>query len=167
MSGNGALRTRGAGISMTKEEIDLFLSTERTCRVATIGGDGSPHFAPLWFVWDGAFLWLNSLVRSRRWTDLQKDPRIAIVVDGGEQFTDLRGVEVRGTAMSVGDVPRGSRPEVVARTVEDELLRGVELSFARKYAGRDEFTADGRHAWLRITPQNVRSWDFGKIRRSH
>ncbi|WP_226949968.1 pyridoxamine 5'-phosphate oxidase family protein [Rhodococcus rhodochrous] len=105
MSGNGALRTRGAGISMTKEEIDLFLSTERTCRVATIGGDGSPHVAPLWFVWDGAFLWLNSLVRSRRWTDLQKDPRIAVVVDGGEQFTDLRGVEVCGTAVSVGDVP--------------------------------------------------------------
>lgn len=166
MTGNGTLRTRGAGISMTKEEIDLFLSTERTCRVATIGGDGSPHVAPLWFVWDGAFLWLNSLVRSRRWTDLQKDPRIAVVVDGGEQFTDLRGVEVRGTAVSVGDVPRGSHPEVVTRTVEDELLRGVELSFARKYAGRDEFTADGRHAWLRVTPRSVRSWDFGKIRGS-
>lgn len=166
MSGNGTLRTRGAGISMTKEEIDLFLSAERTCRVATIGGDGSPHVAPLWFVWDGAFLWLNSVVRSRRWTDLQKDPRIAVVVDGGEQFTDLRGVEVRGTAVSVGDVPRGSHPEVVARTVEDELLRGVELSFARKYAGRDEFTTDGRHAWLRVTPHSVRSWDFGKIRRS-
>ncbi|KSZ60484.1 pyridoxamine 5-phosphate oxidase [Rhodococcus pyridinivorans KG-16] len=166
MSGNGTLRTRGAGISMTKEEIDLFLSAERTCRVATIGGDGSPHVAPLWFVWDGAFLWLNSVVRSRRWTDLQKDPRIAVVVDGGEQFTDLRGVEVRGTAVSVGDVPRGSRPEVMARTVEDELLRGVELSFARKYAGRDEFTTDGRHAWLRVIPHSVRSWDFGKIRRS-
>src|SRR5690606_4108231 len=135
--------------------------------VATIGGDGSPHVAPLWFVWHGAFLWLNSLARSPRWTDLPKDPRLAIVVEGGEQVTDPRGAEARGTATGLGHAPPGSRPGVGARPVEDELLRGVELSFARKYAGRDEFTADGRHAWLRITPQNVRSWDFGKIRRSH
>lgn len=166
MTGSGTVRTRGGGISMTKEEIDLFLSTERTCRVATLGGDGSPHVAPLWFVWDGAFLWLNSLVRSRRWTDLHKDSRVAVVVDGGEQFTDLRGVEVRGSAVSVGDVPRGSRPDAVPRTGEDDLLRGVELSFARKYAGRDEFVVDGHHAWLRVTPHSMRSWDFGKLHRS-
>ena len=58
---------RGRAIAMSPEERDAFLAEERTCRVATVGGDGSPHVAPLWFVWDGAALWLNSIVKSQRW----------------------------------------------------------------------------------------------------
>lgn len=153
-----------AAVAMTDEEIDVFLAQERTCRVATVGADGSPHVAPMWFVWDGAFLWLNSLVRSRRWGDLQRDGRIAVVVDGGERFGDLRGVELRGRAVPVGDVPRrAGEVDGTPRPVDAEVLRCVELAFARKYAGRDEFTPDGRHAWLRITPDSVRSWDFAKL----
>ena len=46
---------RGRRIAMTPEEVDNFLEQERTCRVATVNGDGSPHVSPLWFVWiDGA-----------------------------------------------------------------------------------------------------------------
>ncbi len=148
---------RGRAIAMTPGEIDEFLSEERTCRAATVGKDGSPHVAPLWFVWDGTFVWLNSVVRSQRWTDLERDPRIAVVVDGGEEFGDLRGVEIRGTVRVVGDVPRGTDP--------DGALHGVELAFARKYTGTDEFVADGRHAWLRITPESIASWDFRKFGR--
>lgn len=150
---------RGRAIAMTPEEVDAFLAEERTCRAATVGKDGSPHVAPLWFVWDGTFVWLNSVVRSQRWTDLGRDPRIAVVVDGGEEFGDLRGVEIRGTVRVVGDVPRGTDP--------DGALHGVELAFARKYTGKDEFVADGRHAWLRITPESIASWDFRKFRKGH
>ncbi|MEV5004025.1 pyridoxamine 5'-phosphate oxidase family protein [Nocardioides sp. LML1-1-1.1] len=59
---------------MTEEERDDFLSRHRTCRVASVGSDGRPHVAPLWFVWDGTRVWLHSLIRSQRWTDLMRDP---------------------------------------------------------------------------------------------
>ena len=42
---------RGLKIAMSVEERDSFLATERTCRVASIGHDGSPHVTPLWFAW--------------------------------------------------------------------------------------------------------------------
>ena len=146
---------RGRAIAMTPAEVDEFLTTERTCRVATVGGDGSPHVAPLWFVWDGAALWLNSLVRSQRWTDLQRDPRVSVVVDAGTGFAELRGVEISGRAEVVGDVPRGAD--------RDPVLTGPEEHFAAKYAGGGPFTPDGRHAWLRITPEKLVSWDFRKL----
>jgi len=145
---------RGRRIAMTAEEVDAFLAAERTCRVATTGGDGQPHVAPLWFVWDGAELWLNSLVRSQRWTDLARDPRIAVVVDAGTEYWELRGVELTGRAEIVGDVPRGAEP------VAD--LAGPERLFARKYQGGDDFAPDGRHGWLRVRPDRVVSWDFRK-----
>lgn len=145
---------RGRSIAMDRAEVDGFLAGERTCRVASAGGDGAPHVVPLWFVWDGAALWLNSLVRSQRWTDLSRDPRVAVVVDAGEDFAELRGVEIRGRAVPVGEVPRG-----VGRMPE---LAAPEALFARKYAGTDEFRPDGRHAWLRVVPETVLSWDFRK-----
>ena len=145
---------RGRAIAMSPDEVDDFLRAERTCRVATVGGDGQPHVAPLWFLWDGAALWLNSIVRSQRWTDLARDPRIAVVVDAGTEFWELRGVEVSGRVEIVGDVPRGSAPH--------PELAGPERGFARKYGGSEEYVPDGRHAWLRIRPHKVTSWDFRK-----
>ena len=34
---------------------------------------------------------------------------------------------------------------------------------AGKYFGAAEMTHDGRHAWLRITPAKITSWDFRKL----
>jgi len=145
---------RGRAIAMTGREVDTFLAGQRTCRVASVGADGRPHVAPLWFVWDGTDLWLNSLVKSQRWTDLQRDPRVAVVVDDGTQFYELHGVEILGSAVVVGEVPRGAEPH--AEPAEPESL------FARKYSGSDTFVADGRHARLRIRPEKLASWDFRK-----
>ena len=138
---------------MSTEEVDAFLTAERTCRVATISSDG-PHNTPLWFVWDAGCLWLNSIVRSQRWVDLQKDPRVSVVVDAGEAFTELRGVELRGTVCSVGEAPRKGDPA--------EGLTIPERLFASKYMSSETFHYDGRHAWLRLQPTTVRSWDFRK-----
>ncbi len=152
----GTEQKRGRRIAMSPAEVDAFLAAERTCRVATVDADGRPHVTPLWFVWDGTALWLHSLTRSRRWADLARDPRVAVVVDTGEQYGELRGVEVTGTAEPVGPVPRentGPVPETAA----------AELLFARKYGGTDTFATDGRHGWLRIRPGTVVSWDFRKI----
>jgi PPOX class probable F420-dependent enzyme len=145
---------RGSKIAMASEELDAFLAQQRTCRVATVGGDGAPHVTPLWFVWDGAALWLTSVVRSQRWTDLQRDGRIAVVVDAGDDFMELRGVELRGRAEVVGEAPRTGEPV--------PELEVPERLYADKYAGGRIFH-DGRHAWLRVVPDKIVSWDFRKM----
>ena len=145
---------RGRRISMTDDETNEFLSVERTCRVATVNGDGSPHVTPLWFVWDGESLWLTSITRSQRWKNLQRDRRVAVVVDGGDEFMELRGVELNGRATPVGEVPRSGEANVE--------LEIPERLFADKYAG-GRVQHDGRHAWLRIRPDKVVSWDFRKL----
>ena len=145
---------RGRKIAMNQDEIDAFLTQERTCRVATSSPDG-PHLTPQWFVWDGTALWLNSVVKSQRWTDITRDPQVAVLIDGGHAFNELRGVEIRGRLEPVGELPRGGTP--------DSVLAEPERMFARKYTGRDEMHYDGRHAWLRLSPQKITSWDFRKM----
>ena len=140
---------------MSEAERDDFLAGERTCRVATCGPDG-PHATPLWYVWHGGFVWLYSIVRSRRWADLQREPRVGIVVDAGLDYLELRGVEISGRAEVVGEVPRTGEPS-------DELAE-VEAEFVRRYlGGATEMFHDGRHGWLRVTPDKITSWDFRKL----
>jgi hypothetical protein len=147
---------RGRKIAMSTEELDGFLAAERTCRVATVRGDGTPHVVPLWFVWDGNALWLNSVVKSQRWTDLSRNPAVSVVVDAGTAYGELRGVELVGTVEKVGDAPR-------LRGVGDPELAEPEQLFAEKYNGTSTYVPDGRHAWLRLTPSKLVSWDFRKL----
>ena len=142
-------------IATATTEIDGFLAGQRTCRVATVSANGQPHVSPLWFVWDGDALWLYSIVDSQRWVDLAARPRIAVVIDDGEQYGELRGVEIVGTTAVVGEVPRVGTP--------DPALAEPERLFGEKYFGGRDFAADGKHAWLRVTPTKMVSWDFHKI----
>jgi PPOX class probable F420-dependent enzyme len=146
---------RGRKIMMTPGELDEFLATQRTCRVATVSADGAPHVSALWFAWDGTSLWLYSVVRSRRWTDLRRDPRVAVAVDTGEEYDELRGAELSGRVEFGGEIPRTG--ELYAE------LDAPETLFARKYFGLEEMPHDGRHAWLRLTPEKIVSWDFRKL----
>jgi len=139
---------------MSREELDAFLESERTCRVATASPDG-PHVTPLWFVWDGTALWLSSIVGSQRWTDLQRDPRVAVIVDAGESYGALRGAEFRGPVEVVGDVPRSGEPL--------PELAPIEKMYADKYSPGEDLVPDGRHAWLRLVPHKTTSWDFRKL----
>lgn len=147
---------RSRVIAMSAEERDSFLGEQRTCRLATLG-PGGPHVSPVWFVWDGEAIWVYSLTRSQRWTDLQRDPRVATVVDAGEHYFELRGVEIEGEAAVVGPVPRTGDADP-----ETPELAGPEHLMGVKYHGGG-MIHDGRHAWLRITPAKITSWDFRKL----
>ena len=122
---------RGRKIMMTPGELDEFLATQRTCRVATVSADGAPHVSTLWFAWDGTSLWLYSIVRSRRWTELRRDPRVAVVVDTGEEYGELRGVELSGTVEFVGEVPAHRRAVRRTRRPGDAVRRARTSAWRR------------------------------------
>ncbi|MDT0549015.1 MULTISPECIES: pyridoxamine 5'-phosphate oxidase family protein [Streptomyces] len=146
---------RGRRVMMTQAELDSYLTEQRTCRVATVSAEGRPHISPLWFGWDGGSLWLYSLTRSRRWAQLLRDPWVAVVIDDGHEYGELRGVELAGRVSIVGEAPRTGEP--------CPELDTPERLFAAKYFGLSAMPHDGRHAWLRLTPDTISSWDFRKL----
>ncbi|QBR05296.1 pyridoxamine 5'-phosphate oxidase family protein [Streptomyces sp. S501] len=137
-----AAQRRGRRIMMTDAERDAYLTEQRTCRVATVSPEGMPHVSALWFVWDGGSLW-------------HRTPEAAVVVDDGVEYGELRGVELCGEVSFVGEAPRTGR--------DCAELASPERLFAAKYLGLDSLPHDERHAWIRLTPRTVRSWDFTKL----
>ena len=135
-----AEQRRGKRIAMSAEEVDAYLGAQRTCRVASLGKDGAPHVSPLWFVWDGTSMWLNSIVASQRWVNMLRDSRVGVAVDDGHEFLELRGVEMSGEVEMVGEAPRGSDP--------DPAVEQPERLWSEKYMGGQPYRSDGRHAWV-------------------
>ena len=107
-------------------------------------------------MWHERRLWISSVVKSRRWNDLRISPGVSVVVDAGERYDELRGVELIGEVAVVGEVPRTGDPNID--------LTEVESRFGVKYSPTGAMHHDGRHAWLSVTPSRVVSWDFRKRR---
>ncbi len=145
---------RGGRIAMTPDERDAFLTEARTCRVGTVDAEGAPHVSALWFVWDGSALWLNSVVKSQRWTNLMRNPKTSVLIDDGVGYMELRGVEILGEVQTIGEIPRTGEPVAELET--------PEKMFAEKYSNGQR-AYDGRHAMLRLVPTKIVSWDFRKM----
>ena len=67
---------------------------------------------------------------------------------------ELRGVELIGRVEPVGSAPRTPEP--------DPALEVPERLFGEKYSG-GAFVPDGTHAWVRLVPEKIVSWDFRKL----
>lgn len=116
----------------TEKEIE-FLRGQRLARVATVGGDGSPHVVPVGFRLDSEGQAIevggHGLSRSKKWRDLLANPRIALVIDDLVSVNPWtpRGIEIRGRAELHSD-------------------------------GGDKFGPGWDSAWIRIVPQRIVSW---------
>jgi PPOX class probable F420-dependent enzyme len=137
---------------MDPAETDVFLRSSRTARVATIGKDGGPRVSPVWFVWFEDEIWLHSLTRSRRGGQVRQNPAVALTVDDGEEFAQLRGVIIRGRAQ-------------VGAPADPGRQAALEAAYADKYRGGEPYESDGRHEWIRVAPKHLMTWDRTKAAR--
>jgi nitroimidazol reductase NimA-like FMN-containing flavoprotein (pyridoxamine 5'-phosphate oxidase superfamily) len=138
-------------LSLTSDELEVYLRERSTVRVATVGSDGTPHVVPLYFVWYDGVMYLNSTLGNVTVENAAATGRASGVVDDGETYDSLRGVVVTGTMGRVED----DSPEALA----------VERSWSEKYFGGGEvpYRRWKNRAWFRIAPERVASWDFRKI----
>ncbi|MFA9431468.1 pyridoxamine 5'-phosphate oxidase family protein [Egicoccus sp. AB-alg2] len=136
-------------LAMDDGELGAFLAEQRVLRLATVDDDGWPAVVPVWFVWHAGAFWVWNLERAKRTARLRAGTRCAFVVDGGHDYGELRGVSGRLAYAFVAD---------------DEVPVDVRRGFAQRYFGVDEpLPPADHHAWLRLDPVGVASWDFRKL----
>src|SRR5579862_9711322 len=91
------------GVTMSGEEIAAFIAGHGTAVLTTLRADGRPVPLPVWYVaLDGA-LYFQTPARSRKAGNIARDPRVAVLIDDGLRWEQLRGVLIQGTAELVSD----------------------------------------------------------------
>jgi PPOX class probable F420-dependent enzyme len=85
------------------DPIRRFLDAPRNATLATLGPDGAPHTAVIWYGLDGDDLLINSR-RERRWPrNLARDPRISLAVPDADVPNHWVGVKGRAELIRDGD----------------------------------------------------------------
>ncbi|RSN09948.1 pyridoxamine 5'-phosphate oxidase [Streptomyces sp. WAC 05977] len=147
-------------IRMSPDELAAYLDEQKVINVATIGPNGRPHLAPLWYYphESGVATWTYGT--SQKAKNLERDPRATVLIEDGESYEKLRGVSLEA------DV------EIVTDTA---AVTQMGISLMQRYAGAkpgdpvpDELTGFiGKQAPKRIglifRPTKIVSWDHTKL----
>ena len=143
-------------IKMTPEEVDAFLHERQTMSIATLGGDGRPHVVAMWYGFlDGAPAF-ETYRKSQKVVNLNRDPRMTCLVEDGDRYDQLRGVELiaKGTVIDDKDALR-----TIARSLFERYETGFGPDQGDQYI---EFMVAKRVA-VRVDIEDVVSWDHRKI----
>jgi PPOX class probable F420-dependent enzyme len=88
---------------MSPEEVNDFLRSERTTTMCTMHPDGSIHAVAMWYAFLDGQLAIETQRKSQKIQNLRRDPRLTFLVEAGDKYENLRGVELVGRARIVDD----------------------------------------------------------------
>ena len=143
-------------IRMDAEEIAEFIEEQKSLQVGTINSDGSIHLSTLWFAVVDDLIVFETYTSSQKVVNLERDPRITVLLEDGLEYNNLRGVMIKGTANLISEpteVKQIAR-EVIKRNqpeIPDEMLDDAAASLAVK------------RTVVTVVPEKVISWDHRKI----
>jgi pyridoxamine 5'-phosphate oxidase family protein len=91
----------------TDAELNYLQSERRLARVATVGPDGTPHVTPVGWTYNadaGAIeVGGHDFAATKKYRDVTRTGRAAIVIDDVVPPWQPRGIEIRGTAEAVAE----------------------------------------------------------------
>lgn len=153
---SGPLMNKRDAIQLSDDEREAYLATAPTIILITVGGDGYPHAVPMWFLADDdGLVSMTTYGRSQKVVNIRRNPRVALLVESGVRYDELKGVLVRGQA----------------EVLEDEalclqVLKGIHTKHVGALASGIEegMRAQARkRVVLKVIPERVASWDHRKL----
>jgi PPOX class probable F420-dependent enzyme len=143
---------------MTPDEVDDFIRSGRTAVLVTLNAEGFPEPVGMWFVVDDdGTIWMRTYAKSQKVLNLQRNARAALLIETGETYAQLRGVQLTGMIELVDDVDR---------------ICSIFAGLMVKYEGMDPVHTAGviagyrekapKQRALRFVPQRTVSWDHTK-----
>ncbi len=151
--------SRRTEIQLTDDEVRDFVRSHKTIIINSIDPGGYPHPMPMWFaVDDDGTVRMTTFRKSQKVKNIERDPRVSLLVEDGEEYAELRGVVFYGKAEIVDDLQEVTKTLLAIGGQEvpkdPEARKAVEAGVAR--------TA-GKRVCILIRPERVVSWDHRKL----
>ena len=147
-------------IRMTDEERRAYIANAQTIIITTIGKDGVPHPMPMWFgIEDDDSIVMSTFTKSQKIRNIERDPRVSLLVESGEVYNQLQGVVIYGSAELVRDTADVTEILVL---VNQRSVDGMQDANADQVRAAVAGTAPKRTG-IRIRPEKIVSWDHNKL----
>lgn len=136
-------------MALSEAAFEQLMSEPQIAVFGTIGRDGAPHQAPVWFEWrDGAVL-IPTQRGSQKWRNIERDPRVSVCIE--HRDAPLAVAMISGTA------------EVMESDYAPERRRFYERYYGDDAEARLASTPSDTDEWalVRITPTKIISFGGG------
>ena len=146
-------------IKMSEEELSSFLQKQISLQIGTINKDGSPHLTTMWYLYDGENFIFHTYTKSQKIINLKRDSRITLLTEAGNQYSDLQGIIVYGSAEIING--KDSLEEVI-RYMEMVGEKYIKDEDGAQYIEGMKLQAPKRSVVI-VKPSKFISWDHTKI----
>ena len=130
---------------LTWEHVNDVLKGALNYWIATTSQDGRPHVRPVWGAWVDNILYFDGHPATGWGRNINRDPRISVQVEVGEDAIIIEGVVV--------DVPQAPA----------DLAERLAQEFDAKYKSRYNYTTDPEpfkvRGLLLMRPHKILAWD--------
>jgi nitroimidazol reductase NimA-like FMN-containing flavoprotein (pyridoxamine 5'-phosphate oxidase superfamily) len=142
-------------IQMTPAEVATFLAESKSLVLCSSSLDGIIHAVPMFYGFLGGAVAMHTKAKSQKVRNLERDPRLTVLVEAGTEYDQLRGVELVGRA----DIVRAHRDVFDLAVDMHERHHGPYTEDLRTIL---EDRIRGRVA-IRVLTERVVSWDHRKL----
>jgi general stress protein 26 len=97
---------RRSQITMSADEQYAYIESQKILNVATIGPSGHPHLVAMWYAHVDGELAFWTFAKSQKIVNLRRDPKMTGLVESGESYNELKGIELVGTGEIVDEYER-------------------------------------------------------------
>jgi PPOX class probable F420-dependent enzyme len=149
----GKSMNRRRQIQLTPGEQAAFFRKHRKAALATIDKDGFPHVVAMnFYVKDGAF-YMTSYGKAQKVVNIRRNPKVALMIEEGNAYSELRGVMVRGHC----EIIEGAD---AVRAAFAGMAEARGTTYARPQRSVDSAP---KRVVLKIIPEKITSWDHSKL----
>ena len=157
----GAAAQMGKGVKqrdkirMTDDEIAEFLRGKHTMSLASINADGTIHMVAMWYGFLEGEIAFETKAKSQKVQNFRRNPTITCMVESGDTYNELKGVQIIGRAEIFDE--RERMLEMVKSVFErhvgpytDDMLPAVEMMLNKRVG-------------IKVHHTRVASWDHTKL----
>lgn len=127
--------------------VDARLRAEPILWLSTVRPDGRPHLVPVWFLWDGATIFIYSQPGAQKLRNLAANPAVTVALEAADEGEDIAIIEGVAEVMSAADAPA--------------IIPAYAAKYARGIAGLgltiETMLADYSKL-IRVTPRRLLAW---------
>lgn len=135
-------------MALSDEAFERLMAEPQIAVFGTIGRDGAPHQAPVWFEWrDGAVL-IPTQRGSQKWRNIERDPRVSVCIE--HRDAPLAVAMISGTAEVLDTDYAAERRRIFERYYGEDAEARLAAS-----------PVHGEWKMVRITPTKIVTFGAG------
>ena len=148
--------SRRGAIALTQEEQDQFLNDSWTLQVASMGPKGYPHLVAMWYVVIDGDIHFTTFRKSQKILNLQRDPKMTVMLEAGKAYNELRGLVIEGNAELIDDPAHTAK----VMAMVGEKYNGIPVPMETPEAA---LKVAAKRLVVRVRPVDIYSWDHSKL----